>query len=86
MKYLIGFGVLVVAWLVGVFGFSQIVGSLQNIRSRSTGATAFTILFWGAILAVVCFVAHRFFLDYRIVYYIGTGLSLLQVLSVGKIQ
>ncbi len=86
MKYVIGFAVLAVSWLVGVFGFSQIIGSLQNLKVRHPGMSAFTIIIWVVILAAVCFVVHRFFVGYRILYYIGTGISFLLVLSAGKIQ
>ena len=86
MKILIGSVVLFAAWISGVFGFAQIIGSLQNRKTRGAAMSAFTIILWVLILGAICFVAHHFFFSYRIVYYIGTGVSFIQVLFSGKIE
>lgn len=86
MKYVIIAVVFFVSWVVGVFGFAQIIGSLQNLRERGAAMSAFTIIFWSVILIALGVGVHYFLLDYRIVYYVGTGISLLQVLAAGKIQ
>lgn len=86
VKILIGCVVLFVAWISGVFGFAQIIGSLQNLRIRGPAMSAFTIILWVLILGAICFVAHHFFFPYRIVYYVGTGISFIQVLCSGRIE
>ena len=86
MKILIGCVVLFVAWISGVFGFAQIIGSLQNLRMRGAAMSAFTIILWALILGAICFVAHHFFFPYRIAYYVGTGISFIQVLCSGRIE
>ena len=77
--------VLAVSYAIGVFGFCQIIGSLQNIRVRSVGMTAFTIIFWLAILVGAFFFAYRFLSEQIVAYYIGIGLSFLSSLGAGKI-
>lgn len=86
MKYVIGAAVLVVSWVIGVLGISQIIGTLQNLKSRAPVASAFTLILWLVIMGAACFAVHRFIPDFRIVYYIGTGISLVQVLAAGRIQ
>ena len=63
--------VLAVAFVIGAIGFPQIIGSFQHRDVRSIGATVFTILFWTAILVALTVVAHKFFSDYLIAYYMG---------------
>ena len=86
MTYIIGIVIFVASWLVGVFGFSQIIGSLQNLKERPPSMSAFTIIIWIVILGAVWFVVHHFFASFKIVYYIGTAVSLLLVLGAGKIH
>jgi len=86
MFYVWSLLVLGISYAVGTFGFCQIIGSFQQARVRGPGMTAFTVILWAAILIAVCFVVHRWFLAYRIAYYIGTALSLLMSLRAGKIE
>ena len=53
---------------------------------RGAAMSAFTIILWVLILGAICFVAHHFFFPYRIVYYVGTGISFIQVLCSGRIE
>ena len=74
--------ILVLSWVVGVFGFAQIIGSIQT-RQRGY---LFTILFWAAILAG-CYVLVRTFLPKQLrAWYIGTGAALLATLFSGRIE
>ena len=82
VMFLVGIG----AYILGVFGFAQIVGSLQNVRTRGMGMTLFTIILWSAILVGGWFLMHTFAPSHSVVYYIATGVSLLQILGAGKIQ
>ena len=74
------------AWFVGVWGFAQIIGSLQNIKMRGIGKTLFTIIVWAAILAAGWFLMHSFTPNQSLAYYIGTGVAFLQILLSGKIK
>lgn len=78
--------VLAVSYCVGVFGFCQIIGSLQNIRNRGGGLTALTIAIWAAVLVGEFFLAKRFFANQIIAFYVGTGFSFISSLGAGKIQ
>ncbi len=78
--------VLIVTYVVGVFGFSQIVGSLQNFSSRGAGLSLLTIVLWGAILVGSFFLMKNLVPDQSVAYYIGMVASLVSVLSSGKIQ
>ena len=71
------------AYILGVFGFAQIIGSLQNIHARGIGLT---IILWSAILVGGWFLMHTFAPSHSVIYYIATGVSLIQILGTGKIQ
>lgn len=86
MEILIFIVVLAVAFVIGVFGFCQIIGSFQDFHIRGVGMTAFTIILWAVILIASFFAAKSFFADQLIAYYIGTGASFLMSLKAGKIQ
>ena len=45
MKFII---IATIAWLVGVFGWAQIIGSIQNIRTRKN--LLFTLMLWIIIM------------------------------------
>ena len=74
------------AYILGVFGFAQIIGSLQNVRARGIWMTLFTIILWSAVLVVGWFLMHTFAPSHSVIYYIATGVSLIQILGAGKIQ
>jgi hypothetical protein len=86
MEILMFIIVLAVAFVIGVFGFCQIIGSFQNIHIRGIGITAFTVILWAVILIAEFFVAKSFFADQMIAYYIGTVVSFIMSLQAGKIQ
>lgn len=85
-SYLIFAGVLLASFFVGVFGFSQIIGSLQNVKTRGLGLTLFTTILWAAILVGSFFLMKRFIPNQATAYYIGMGISLIAVLAQGKIR
>lgn len=86
MKFLMIGLIAMVGYFVGVFGFAQIIGSLQHIRMRSISATIFTIGIWIIIFIGLIFLVHRFFYPYRIVYYVVSGIAFIQILAAGKIR
>lgn len=79
---LVGIG----AYILGVFGFAQIIGSIQNVHGRGIGLTLFTIILWSAILVGGWFLMHTFAPAHSVIYYIATGVSLIQILGAGRIQ
>lgn len=74
----------IVAYTVGVFGFTQIFGSIQHARVRGIGFALFTILLWAAILIGVALLAHKHFQEQLVAYYLGTATSFLMSLKAAK--
>ncbi len=75
--------VAVIAWIVGVFGWSQIIGSLQNLSARK--GLLFTMLLWIVIMGAGAYVAIvKFAAVWPLV--IGYGIALVQTLSAGRIS
>ena len=80
---IIWFGItLIISFFVGVFGFAQIVGSLQTKQK----GFLFTLLLWAVILIGVYFCLRHFLPEQIWGCYIGYGISLITILSNGKIQ
>ncbi len=78
---IIGFG----AWFVGVWGFSQIVGGIQNLILKPKKMIPLIIL-WTIILAVITVLVLFFLGKYKIALFVGYGIALIQVLTSGKIS
>lgn len=73
----------VVAYVVGVIGWAQFVGSLQNIRKAKKFAVP--LVLWAIILTVGAYVAIYVF-DDAWALAVGYGISLFQILISGKVQ
>lgn len=86
MKYLLFIVTGVVAYLLGAFGWAQIIGSLQNVKTRGAGMTLFTVIFWAAILVGSYFLMRAVVHGEKIAYFLGLAISLVLVLRSGKIQ
>lgn len=86
MKYLLFIVTGVVAYLLGAFGWAQIIGSLQNVKTRGAGLTLFTVIFWAAILVGSYFLMRAVVPGEKIAYFLGLAISLVLVLRSGKIQ
>lgn len=84
--YLLVALVMVASWFIGVWGFCQIIGSLQRIGTPQFSKCVFALILWSAIIIACIILMHAFFSDYLIAFYIGLGVSLLQSLSAGKIE
>lgn len=80
LKFII---VAVIAWFVGVFGWSQIIGSIQNIRIRRN--LLFTLILWTIIMGVGAYFAITTFSSLWAMV-IGYGISFIQIISSGKIE
>ena len=73
----------VVSWLVGVFGWAQIIGSIQNIKTRKN--LLFTLILWIVILSVGVYASIAHF-DSLAALLVGYIISLLQILRSGRIE
>lgn len=73
---------LAVSYFAGVWGFAQIVGSLQTKQKNFL----VPILVWVVILAAIYFAARGLLHSEMSALYIGYGISLIQILLAGKIQ
>lgn len=72
----------VLAYILGVFGFAQVIGSIQT-RQKIWGVT---VIVWLILLAAGWFVVYKFFGQHIIGLYVGYGLSFVSVLLSGRIQ
>lgn len=79
MRYLIFILILMAAFLVGAFGFPQIVGTIKyrlNMKS-----SLFTIIFWIIILGFGIFSIFHWLEDYKAAALIGYAIAF--ILSLG---
>lgn len=72
-----------IAWVVGIIGWAQIIGSLQNLSHQKNLLA--TLLIWIVLLALGAFVAIVK-MNSLLPLAIGYGLSFLQILASGKIS
>ena len=75
-----------VAYLLSVFGFSQIVGSVQSAKERGAAITFATILIWASVLFGGWFLMDTFASKYSIAYYIASAAGFLQIIGFEKIK
>lgn len=81
MKFVIIGIVMFLSFLLGTFGFSQIVGTLKYFRNFKLSSALFTIILWGLILGFAAFAVINWISDYKIALFIGYTVSFL--LSLG---
>ncbi|SFU96344.1 hypothetical protein [Butyrivibrio sp. M55] len=84
MDYLFFLVVLLVSWGIGVVGWAQIIGSIQNIRVRPN--LIITIIIWGIIIAGSFFIVRFFFESKMLAWAIAMVVSFVQVFKQGKIE
>ena len=72
-----------IAWLVGVFGWTQIIGSIQNIRARKS--LLFTMILWMIVMGVAAYFAIVSFASGWALA-VGYGISFIQIIASGKIE
>ena len=75
--------VFALSWVIGVIGWAQIVGSLQNLRKQRK--YLFTLFLWAAILAAAAYVAITKF-NGLVPLLAGYVVALAMVLSKGKVK
>ena len=73
------------AWLIGVFGWAQIIGSLQNLKIR-VARMLLPLLLWLGIIVGTFFLVFKLLPTKIWAWVIGMGISLIQVLLQGKIK
>ena len=86
-------------FVISLFGFSQIVGSVKvSIKQKKLRdfiecfngslvplkSTVFTLIIWLLILGFVCLAIHMWINEYRLSYYIATGIGFLFSLKSGS--
>lgn len=77
---------LAIAYFIGVFGFCQIIGTLQRVGTPDFSKGVFAMFFWTVIIVASIILMHTFFFEYLTAFYIGLAISLLMSLSAGKIE
>lgn len=86
MEFVILILVGIVAYVIGVFGWSQIIGSLQNIKQRGLGMSFLTILIWTSIILGSFLITKKFFNSQLLGFYSGIVISFVQIIFAGKIE
>lgn len=71
--------VLAVSYILGLFGFAQIIGSIQNARARGFMAVI-TIVSWAAILFGGYYLVAHFFTNAKPLF-IGYGIAFISLLG-----
>ena len=77
--------VLFVSFIIGVFGWAQIVGSLQTIRERGP-KMLITIAIWVIILGGSYLIVNRFFSENLLAWIIAMIVSFVMILGSGKMH
>ena len=82
MNYLIFIVIGFTSFIVGVFGFAQIIGS---IRTRQTNFLL-PIVIWCVILLIVFYLVNLLLPTFIIALYLGYIISFLNIISQSKIE
>ena len=77
--------VAIVSWLVGIFGWAQIIGSLQNAKSRGPLMTLITIIIWICVLGGIAYFGIVK-LGCKVALIIGYAVSLVMIVGKGRIE
>lgn len=70
--------------VVGIFGWAQIVGRFQRVRTSSLIVTVVSVVIWVGIMAG-CYLASAHF-GYQVAMLIGYGVGLVIILFQGRIE
>lgn len=80
LKFII---IAIIAWVLGVWGWAQIIGSIQNIRMRKN--LLFALLLWVLVMAVGAYIAIATFNSLWALV-VGYAISFFQIILSGKIE
>lgn len=86
LDFLLFFGIALVSFVLGTFGFAQIIGSLRTIRIRGIAMTLFTVVLWLAILAGGVAIVLCWIQKHEIALYVAYGLSFVIIISQKTIE
>ncbi len=75
--FIINFIILTLSFLLGIFGFCQIVGTIKYINNFKLSSAIFTVILWQVILALGAFAVIYWLDEYIIALCIGYGVSFL---------
>ncbi len=81
MRMLPAFAVGLVAYVLGVFVFSQILGNLQNIKTQGAVMSILAVVMWALVLASGYFLAWRFIPAHANHYLLGLALAFVLLLK-----
>lgn len=84
MDYLWTILIGIVSFVVGVFGFCQIVGVIRTRHIRATGTFISVLILWPLIIVLLGVAVHVWFYKYRFVFYVVMVISLLLSWNTGK--
>lgn len=73
----------VIAWLLGILGWSQIIGSIQNLRVKKN--LLFTLILWAIVMATAAYFAIATFNGLWALV-VGYSISFIQIISSGKVE
>ena len=70
-----------VSWLISIFSFSQIFGSLQHSKERGILMTFVTIIIHTIVLTVAVLIVLKWFVRYKIIALIGAIIGIIMLPS-----
>lgn len=85
MRFVIFAVILFISWIIGICGWAQIIGGLQNLKSRGC-IMLVTITIWLVIIGLTLLIVLKFFDSYIWAWIIGMAISFLKILTSGKIE
>ena len=74
-----------ISWVVGVFGWAQVIGGFQNIKNKGP-IMLITIVLWLAIISGTLVIVLKFFAPQIWAWGIGMLVSFIQVIKSGRIE
>lgn len=77
--------ILLISYFIGVFGWTQIVGGFQNLKTRGS-KMIITIVLWAAIIGGSFYLVFRFFRNDIWAWAIPMVISFIQVIKSGRIE
>ena len=75
-------GAAIASWLLGVWGWAQIIGSIQNLGER--GGLLFTLILWVCIMGGGAYLANS--MGYIVPCLVGYAISFFMVKASGRIE
>lgn len=73
-------------YFIGIWGWAQIIGSIQQFQNRGPKASFATILIWVILIGVATALVYFLLPKYLISYLVGLGIGLVNILISGKIR